>query len=147
MSLPRGATQPPKALGWRAYVPTPQLDKLTALQPFVPALVRAAQCGRVPVRIICCCLHAPDINIPHLAEDGSECVREAEEAFDAEPSADVLQDSASDEEDSATSASEWEAASELTEELDSDYEAEEPMPQQPPLPEPEPRRAKRKFEA
>ena len=97
--------------------------------------------------IICRCLLAPDINIPHLAEDGNECVCAAEEASDEELSAAVLHDSSSDEEDSATSASEWEAASELTEELDSDYEAEEPMPQQPPLPEPEPRRAKRKFEA
>ena len=56
-----------------------------------------------------------------------------------------LQDSSSDEEESAASASEWDAASELTEEIDSDYEAEEARPQPPPPPAPAPRRAKRKL--
>ena len=63
-----------------------------------------------------------------------------------ENSATGLQDSCSDEEESAKSASEWDAASELTEELDSDYEAEEARePPQPPPPAPAPRRAKRKL--
>ena len=53
----------------------------------------------------------------------------AEEPSDGELSAGGLQDSSSDEEESAKSASEWDAASELTEEIDSDYEAEEAMPQ------------------
>ena len=98
----------------------------------------------MPIQIICRCLHAPDINIPHLAEDGSECVHAAEEPSDEELSTAGLQDSSSDEEESAASASAWDAASELTEELDSDYEAEEAMLQPPPPPAPAPRRVKRK---
>ena len=96
------------------------------------------------LKIICRCLHAPDFNIPHLAEDGSECVHAAEEPSDEELSTGGLQDSSSDEEEVAASASEWDAASALTEEIDSDYEAEEAMLQPPPHPAPEPRRAKRK---
>ena len=109
------------------------------------SLARAADCGRVTIKIICRCLHAPDINIPHLAEDGSECVHAADEPSDEELSGGGLHDSSSDEEESATSASERDAASALTEEIDSDYEAEEAMPQPPPPPAPAPRGAKRKL--
>ena len=109
------------------------------------SLARAADCGRVPIKIICRCLHAPDINIPHLAEDGSECVHAAEEPSDEELSGGGLQDSSSDGEESATLASAWDAASALTEEIDSDYEAEEAVPQPPPPPAPAPRGEKRKL--
>ena len=91
-------------------------------------LARAAQCGRVPVDTICRCLNAPDIDIAHLTEDGSECVREAQVVVDEEHSDDVLKDASSDEEDYAPSDSEWDGAFELSEELGSDYEDEEAVP-------------------
>ena len=106
------------------------------------SLARAADCGRVPIKIICRCLHAPDINIPHLAEDGSECVHAADEPSDEEL---TLHDTSSDEEASSNSASARDAASELNEEIDSDYEAEDAILQLPPPPAPAPRGAKRKL--